>query len=81
MPETYISQTQEKIRIYQKLSTCKTLKDIQNTQSEIEEVYGAIPAEMQDIFMVLTLRYYLKKQGFISIRIYEKNIREPWIEL
>jgi len=64
IPDEYISITAEKIRIYKQLDSFTKERDIDKFHAEIEDRFGHIPQEFENLFDVLKLRNLAGSLGF-----------------
>ncbi|MBT5346710.1 transcription-repair coupling factor [bacterium] len=68
IPSTYISSSKEKVSIYQKLSSADSLDYLQEIQTDVIEEFGALPAEVLNLFSIIELKIYAKKANLINIK-------------
>lgn len=60
IPDEYISDSAQKIEIYQNIALCKTEKDIQNVIDEIIDRFGNMPAELENLLDIARIKYLAK---------------------
>ena len=89
IPDDYISDSDQKIEIYQKIALCKTEEDIQNIIDEIIDRFGNMPIELENLIDIARIKY-LAKQLYIEkiasrktsvVFIFAQNYHKNEIEL
>ncbi len=61
IPDEYISDSNQKIEVYQNIALCKTEEDIQNIIDEIIDRFGNMPAELENLIDIARIKYLSKK--------------------
>ena len=56
IPDEYISDSSQKIEIYQSIALCKTEQDIANVIDELIDRYGNMPAEIENLFDIVRIK-------------------------
>ena len=72
IPDEYISDSNQKIEIYQDIALCKNEEDIQNIIDEIIDRFGNMPNELENLIDIARIKY-LAKDLQIS-KITSKNL-------
>ena len=72
IPDEYISDSNQKIEIYQDIALCKNEEDIQNIIDEIIDRFGNMPNELENLIDIARIKY-LAKDIQIS-KIISKNL-------
>ncbi len=67
IPRSYIAPDRERMEAYRKISTARTTEDLEQTRDELEDIYGAIPREMEMLLAQGELRVRASKRGIRSI--------------
>ncbi len=89
IPDDYISDSDQKIEIYQKIALCKTEEDIQNIIDEIIDRFGNMPNELENLVDIARIKY-LAKQIYLEkiaskktsvVFIFNQNYHKNKIEL
>jgi transcription-repair coupling factor (superfamily II helicase) len=70
IPESFISETSQKISLYQRLAFANDEKEVQNLAEEIEERFGNLPLVVKNLFLVAKLRILASGLG-IKIITYQ----------
>ena len=60
--DEYISDSAQKIEIYQNIALCKNEEDIQNVVDEIIDRFGNMPPELENLLDIARIKYLAKAQ-------------------
>ena len=60
IPDEYISESSQKIEIYQNIALCKNEENIQNVVDEIIDRYGNMPEELENLLDIARIKYLAK---------------------
>ena len=60
IPDEYISDSNQKIEVYQNIALCKCEEDIQNVIDEIIDRYGNMPKELENLIDIAKIKYLAK---------------------
>ena len=74
IPNEYISDSSQKIEIYQNIALCKNEQDIQNVIDEIIDRYGNMPKELEILMQIARVKYLCKDLGIIKVSQKLQNI-------
>ena len=69
IPDSYIDMTAEKIRIYKELDSLTSDKELESMRSRLTDRFGAMPVELERLFIIVKIRQLGKKLGFEKIII------------
>ncbi len=72
IPPHYIPNTQEKIQTYQSLAGSASEEELQSLKKNLEEDYGPLPVEVENLSKVIRLKILLRKAFVSSLKI-KKN--------
>ena len=61
IPNTYISDSSQKIEIYQDIALCKNEEDIQNVIDEMIDRFGNMPSEIENLLEIARIKILCKK--------------------
>ena len=61
IPDTYISDSSQKIEIYQDIALCKKEEDIQNVIDEMIDRFGNMPSEIENLLEIARIKILCKK--------------------
>lgn len=67
IPDEYISDSNQKIEIYQDIALCKNEEDIQNIIDEIIDRFGNMPSELENLISIARIKYLAKEKDIIKI--------------
>ena len=67
IPESYISDSNQKIEIYQDIALCKDEKDIQDVIDELIDRFGDIPKEVEKLLEISRIKQLAKVKGVSKI--------------
>ena len=65
IPDTYISDSSQKIEIYQDIALCRTEEDIQNVIDEVIDRFGNMPSELENLMEIARIKS-LCKEKFVT---------------
>ena len=68
IPDEYISDSNQKIEIYQDIALCKNEEDIQNIIDEIIDRFGNMPPELENLIDIARIKYLAKAQNISKIQ-------------
>ena len=67
IPDEFISDSSQKIEIYQDIALCKTEADIQDVIDEIIDRYGELPEELENLLDIARIKNLAKTANSIKI--------------
>ena len=67
IPDSYISDSNQKIEIYQDIALCKDEKDIEDIIDELVDRFGDIPHEVESLLEISRIKQLAKKVGIEKI--------------
>jgi transcription-repair coupling factor (superfamily II helicase) len=78
IPSFYITESDDKISVYQKLAGSESETILGEFESDLREEYGELPRQVQTLFAVLRLKLACRRAGVIRVKAEEqgKNERE-----
>ena len=65
IPDSYISDSSQKIEIYQDIALCRTEEDIQNVIDEVIDRFGNMPSELENLIEIARIKS-LCKEKFVT---------------
>ena len=69
IPDSYLDVTAEKIRIYKQLDSMHSEKEVDRMRAQIEDRFGKLPPELENLFLVVKVRNLGARLGFEKIII------------
>ncbi|MCX8093709.1 MAG: transcription-repair coupling factor [Candidatus Goldbacteria bacterium] len=80
IPESYIWDSSEKLRIYRQIFKSKTKQDIEEIEREVTNVWGNPPEEFKNILFVGVLKIFGRQLKISEITIRDNNLNLLWGE-
>jgi len=74
IPDRFIPDEQQKLEIYKKISMINSQQDYYDTQEEIEDRYGNLPAPVTNLLNVALTKAKARKLGVLSIAEKEMHV-------
>ena len=74
IPDEYISDSNQKIEIYQNIALCKNEEDIQNVIDEIIDRFGNMPAELENLIDIARIKYLAKSLRIEKVASKKMNV-------
>ena len=71
IPDEYISNSSQKIEVYQDIALCRTEKDITNVIDELIDRYGNMPKELENLLEIARIKEMCRQ--FNILKISKKN--------
>jgi transcription-repair coupling factor (superfamily II helicase) len=69
IPKTYIEDSAQRLRQYKKIANCDSHEKLLAYQTDITEIYGPIPRELNNLFKIIEARIYLSHLGIQSVKV------------
>jgi len=67
IPERFIPNEEQKLEVYKKISLITCERDYFDVQEEIEDRYGNLPEQVQNLLDIALLKAYAHRLGMISV--------------
>ncbi len=74
IPDEYISDSNQKIEIYQNIALCKNEEDIQNVIDEIIDRFGNMPLELENLIDIARIKYLARPLKIEKIASKKMNV-------
>ena len=68
IPDEFISNSNQKVEIYQNIALCKTEDDIRNILDELIDKYGRLPKEIENLLEVARIKRMCKENNIIKVQ-------------
>ena len=68
IPDTYISDSSQKIEMYQEIALCKNEEDIQNVIDEMIDRFGNMPKEIENLIEIARIKIQCKKLNISKVQ-------------
>lgn len=69
LPDSYVSSTAEKIRLYREMDNISREEDMAAFASRLTDRFGELPVEALDLFNIILLRYTAAQHGFEKVTL------------
>lgn len=79
IPETYVSNISERLQLYNTLDNLKDSVELDNFIIEVEDRFGKLPREMQDLIEIVKIRWKAEKLGFEKILLKNSAIKAYFV--
>ena len=67
IPDDYISDSSQKIEIYQDIALCRTEEDIANIVDELIDRYGNMPPELENLLDIVRIKELCRSLGILKL--------------
>lgn len=74
IPELYVSDMRSRLSLYKRLSEYGDEEQLLDARRELQDRYGALPHEAEELFALLKLKLLLRRVGMRSIQINSKGL-------
>ena len=74
IPDSYISNSTQKIEVYQNIALCRTEEDIKNVTEDILDRFGKMPKEMFSLIGIARIKEKCKNMGITKVSQKENKI-------
>lgn len=74
IPNDYINNSAWRLKYYKRLSSAKSMDTLSDLKSELTDIYGIYPQELENLFVVLEAKINLQTLPISSIKVMNKNV-------
>ncbi len=74
IPDEFISDSNQKIEVYQDIALCKNEEDIKNVRDSIKDRYGRVPDEIENLLAISNIRNIARQKAVLKIAQKGNNI-------
>lgn len=75
IPEDYVSNISERLRLYNRLDNTKTARELHHFAEEIKDRFGPIPSEVEELMSTVRLRWKAERLGFERLVIKNESMK------
>lgn len=75
IPDEYVESIAERLSLYQRLDNCETEEDLLAMKKEMEDRFGALPQQVEDLFITVRCRKLAVDLGFEKMSLKENTLR------
>lgn len=80
LPEQYISQPDQKLDMYKRISSIRNLEDRYKVEEELEDRYGTIPQAVYNLLSIAHVKAMAQKIGIGLIKEHDEHINLYFVE-
>ena len=80
IPNFYISDPKERLRTYKRLANITKAESLESIQVELQDRFGIIPMELEQLFQLMSIRLILRPLGIEKIKVTGKTIELKFSE-
>ena len=74
IPDEFISDSSQKIEIYQDIALCKTEEDIANIVDEVIDRYGTMPEELENLLEIARIKEMCREKNILKVSKRNQNL-------
>lgn len=75
IPDEYVESITERLSLYQRLDNCETEEELIAMKAELEDRFGALPQQVDDLFITVRCRKLAVGLGFEKMSLKENTLR------
>lgn len=75
IPDEYVESITERLSLYSRLDNCETEEELEALHKEMIDRFGAIPPEIEDLFLTVRCRKIAVSLGFEKMILKNKNLK------
>jgi len=68
-PDNYIPLQRQRMDFYQQLASCKTMDELATAEQNVVDVYGTMPRQVQNLFVVSKLKVLANNAGICKVTV------------
>ncbi|WP_114783870.1 transcription-repair coupling factor [Botryobacter ruber] len=78
IPDWYVSNISERLSLYSKLDSTKTMEELEKLRASIVDRFGPLPDEVQKLIEIVKLRWQAQQLGFEKLTI-KKEVMKGYL--
>ncbi len=75
IPDEYVESITERLSLYSRLDNCETEKDLAHFKSEMEDRFGELPPQVEDLFTTVRCRKISVELGFEKMILKDNTLK------
>lgn len=75
IPDTYVANIQERLNLYTQLDNLKDSDELEKFASDLEDRFGDVPSEVNELFEGLRVRWISRRLGFERVTLKKDTLR------
>ena len=80
IPDSYISDAGQRLKYYKTLASMQDERGLQDVELELRDLYGPLPAELENFLAVLGLKQLLGKLQVTKADVFGEKLKLTWAE-
>jgi transcription-repair coupling factor (superfamily II helicase) len=80
IPDEYVSNIAERLSLYTELDDIKSEEELGDFETRLRDRFGRVPAQVQELFEGLRLRWICKQMGFERLILKKNKLRCYFVE-
>ncbi len=80
IPDTYISDAGQRLKYYKTLASTQDERGLHDAELELRDLYGPLPAELENFLAVLALKQLLSKLQVAKADVFGEKLKLTWAE-
>ena len=80
IPNEYIEDDSERLMVYKKLSSCRSLKELKEIYSDISDRFGRAPETVVNLFSLIEIKIYMKKFLIKKLELKKNSVVMEFLE-
>jgi transcription-repair coupling factor (superfamily II helicase) len=80
IPDKYVQNTEERLRLYTELDEIENEEQLQKYTQHMQDRFGPVPVQVNELFDGLRMRWIAKKIGFERIILKNNKLRAYFID-
>jgi transcription-repair coupling factor (superfamily II helicase) len=75
IPDEYVESITERLSLYQRLDNCETEEELLEMKKEMEDRFGSLPQQVEDLFITVRCRKLAVELGFEKMSLKDNILR------
>ena len=75
IPDAYVESIAERLSLYTRLDNCETEEELMSFHTELQDRFGPIPAQVEDLFTTVRCRKIAVELGFEKMTLKNQTLR------
>ena len=75
IPDSYVESITERLSLYSRLDNCETEEELSNFHGELNDRFGPVPAEVEDLFTTVRVRKLSVELGFEKLFLKNETLK------
>jgi transcription-repair coupling factor (superfamily II helicase) len=75
LPDEYVPDTHQRLALYRRLARCQEEDELRSLREEMEDRFGPLPAEGENLVHIMGLRAFLRALGIRHLTLQDGRIR------